>query len=154
MKKLSILVVGAALILSATLALAGPGGRGMGPGGGYGRGSGMGYSAIPDLTPDQSAQIKALQEAFLLEIEPLQEELAAKRTALQDLWQTPNPDSAEVTTKQKEMSDIRSSLQEKATSHRLEVRQVLTPEQQAQLPAFGAGMGRGMGKKMGPGNRW
>jgi Spy/CpxP family protein refolding chaperone len=154
MKKWSILAVGAALVLSATLALAGPGGRGMGPGGGYGRGSGMGYSAIPDLTPDQSAQIKALQEAFLQEIEPIQEVLAAKRAELQGLWQTPNPDSAALSVKQKEMSDIRFSLQERATSHRLEVRQVLTPEQQAQLPAFGAGMGRGMGEKMGHGNRW
>jgi Spy/CpxP family protein refolding chaperone len=114
----------------------------------------MGYSAIPDLTPDQSAQIKALQEGFLQDIEPLQEELAAKRTALQDLWQTTNPDSAEVTAKQKEIWDIRSRLQERANSLRLDVSDLLTPEQQAQLTPFGPGMGRGMGKKMGPGNRW
>lgn len=73
-----------ALALIGTAALAwGPGfGRGFGAGpgfgSGFGAGPGSGYPAIPNLTAEQSAQIKALQEAFLKETEPLQKEMAAK----------------------------------------------------------------------------
>ena len=59
-----------ALALIGTVALArGPGfGRGFGPG--FGAGPGSDYPAIPNLTAEQSAQIKALQEAFLKEKNP------------------------------------------------------------------------------------
>jgi len=55
-------------------------------------------------------------------------------------------------------------MQEKGTKHRLEMRKILTPEQQAKVAAMGLGFGPGGGMKggfghgrgMGPGNcpRW
>jgi Spy/CpxP family protein refolding chaperone len=138
-----------ALALMATVALAqGPGfGRGFGPG----YGAGYGYQAIPNLTAEQSAKIQALQKAHLDETAPIQQQLLAKRTELRTLWLNPKPDQASIAAKQKEILGLQSQLTEKATNLRLEIRKVLTPEQQAQMGAFGYGPGMG---KMGRMGRW
>jgi len=167
MKKTFVVGLGLALglALMATLALAW--GPGFGPGFGRGfRGPAYGVPPIPDLTDEQSVQIQALRDAFLKEIEPLREDLFTKGTELRTLWSSPNPDAAAVTAKQKEILDLQSKLQERATTLGLEIRKVLTPEQLAKLPALsqdgtfgpGAGFGpRGFGPPMGtrgPFGRW
>ena len=151
MKKRTIIGVGLALgvALVATVALAW--GPGFGPG--FGRGFGgpaYGSPPIPNLTAEQSAQIQALRDGFLKEIEPLQKELYAKGQEFRNLWQTPNPDQATIAAKQKEIFNLQSQLQEKATNLGLEIRKVLTPEQLAQLPAFNQGSGFGPGAGFGP----
>jgi Spy/CpxP family protein refolding chaperone len=160
MKKTTIigLGLGLGLALVATVVLAW--GPGFGPGfsGGF-RGPAYGVPPIPNLTAEQSAQIQALRDAFLKEVEPLQKELYTKRTELRSLWSSQNPDQAVITAKQKEISNLQSQLQDKATTLGLEIRKVLTPEQLAQLPAFSHGMGFGprMGfgpPMMGPMGRW
>jgi len=159
MKKTTIVGLGLILVLAlvATVALAW--GPGFGPG--FGRGFGgpaYGVPPIPNLMAEQSAQIQVLRDGFLKEIEPLQKELYTKGTELRNLWQSPNPDQAAIGAQQKEILDLRSELQERATNLRLEIRKVLTPEQLAQLPAFvaGRGFGPGMGfsPMMGPRGRW
>ena len=128
-----------ALALVATVALA----RGPGFSRGFGCGPGYGTPPIPNLTADQSAQIKALRDSFLKENEPLQKELYAKGQELRKLWATQNADPATIKAKQNEISDIRSQLQDKGTNVGLEIRKVLTPEQLAQMPAFSQGAGFG-----------
>jgi Spy/CpxP family protein refolding chaperone len=149
MKKITIIGLSLmlALALMATAALA------WGPGRGYGMGAGYGTPAIPNLTVEQSSKIQALQKAHLDEIAPLQQDLFKKRTELRSLWLNQNPDSAAITAKQKEILNLQTQLQEKGTNLRLEIRKLLTPEQQAQLATFGTGFGPGMGK-MGRGGRW
>ena len=139
-----------ALAFIGTAALArGPGfGRGFGPG--IGAGPGSGYPAIPNLTTEQSAQIKALQEAFLKENEPLQKEMAAKGEELRGFRFAPNSDAAAARAKQEELFALRTQLQEKMNNLRTEVQKVLTPEQLAQLPAVGPGRGFGPAAGFGP----
>ncbi len=157
MKRTTIIGLGLtlALALMATVTLAwGPGygpGYGMGPGygRGYGMGSGYGYPAIPNLTAEQFSKIQALQKAHLDDITPLQQDLLKKRTELRSLWLSPTPDQAKITALQKEMLNLQSKLQDKGTNLRLEIRKLLTPEQQAQMATFGPGMG-----KMGRMGRW
>ena len=146
MKKTTIVGLGLALALVATAALAWGPGFGPGFGRGFG-GPGYGVPPIPNLTAEQSAQIQSLRDAFVKEIQPLQNDLWTKRTELRNLWSDPKTDPAAITAKQKEMFDLQSKLQEKATNVGLEIRKVLTPEQLAQLPAFsqGAGFGPGAG---------
>lgn len=153
MKK-TIIIVGLCLTLALALieaALAwGPGfGRGFGPG--FGPGAGSGYPAIPNLTADQSAQIKALQEASRKEIEPLQKEMAAKGQELRGLRFAPNADAAAFKAKQEELFGLQKQLQEKLSNLRTEVQKLLTPEQLAQLPAVGPGRGFGPVAGFGPG---
>ena len=151
MKKTTIVGLGLvlALALVATVALAW--GPGFGPGSGRGFG-GPAYGAppIPNLTADQSTQIQALRDAFLKDIEPLQQNLWTKRTDLRTLWSDPKTDPAAITAKQKEVWDLQSKLQDKATNLGLSIRKLLTPEQLAQLPGFSQGVGFGPGAGFGP----
>jgi len=151
MKKTFVVGLGLAfgLALAATVAIAW--GPGFGPGFGRGfRGPAFGSPPIPDLTAEQSAQIQALRDGFLKEIEPLQKELSTKGTELRSLWSSSNPDAAVVTAKQKEILNLQAQLQEKGTNLGLEIRKVLTPEQLAELPAFSQGAGFGPGPGFGP----
>jgi Spy/CpxP family protein refolding chaperone len=161
MKKTTFVGIGLVLVavFVATVALA----RGPGFGPGFGRGFGgpaFGSPPIPNLTAEQSAQIQALRDAFLKEIEPLQNDLWTKRTELRTLWTDPKTDPAAITAKQKEIWDLQSKLQEKRADLALSIRNLLTPEQLAQLPASGRGAGfgpRGMGfgsPMMGPRGGW
>jgi zinc resistance-associated protein len=152
MKKTTIVGLGLILVLAlvATVALAW--GPGFGPG--FGRGFGgpaFGSPPISNLTAEQSAQIQALRDGFLKEVEPLQKELYAKGQEFRNLWQSPNPDQAAIAAKQKEMIDLQTQLRGKTTNLGLEIRKVLTPEQLAQLPAFSQGGGFGPGAGFGPG---
>jgi Spy/CpxP family protein refolding chaperone len=149
MRKKTVIGVGLvlAVALMTTVAFA------WGPGRGMVWGPGYGYPAIPNLTAEQSSKIQALQKAYLDETAPLQQDLLKKKTELRSLWLSPNPDQAKITTLQKEILNLQSKIAEKGTNLRLEIRKVLTPEQQAQLSLYGPGMGRGMGK-MGRMGRW
>jgi Spy/CpxP family protein refolding chaperone len=158
MKK--IVIIGLSLILGLGLMAVAV----MAQGPGFGRGFGMGPGYGPpgnffaNLTPEQSAKIQALQQDHLQAIAPLQQELLAKGTDLRSLSLNPNADPAVITTKQKEIWDLRSKLQEMTNSLRLQIREVLTPEQQAQFDTFGPRrgmgprMGRGPGPEFGPGS--
>jgi len=158
MKK--IVIIGLSLILAMILVAAvamawGPGfGRGVGMGPGYGPPG----NVFANLTPEQSAKIQALQQAHLQGITPVQQELLAKGTELRSLSLNPNADPAVITAKQKEIWDLRSKFQEMTNNLRLQIREVLTPDQQAQFDTFGPrrGMGprMGFGPGMGPMGRW
>jgi len=136
---------------------------------GWGRGAGVGMSQGPcffgnypgaavagfNLTPEQTQKMQALREVHWKEVAPLQNELMNKRLELRSLWLQPNPDQERILAKQKEINALTEKIQEKATKHRLDMRQILTPDQQAKLGgAFGAfGTGPGFGRKggFGPG---
>ena len=158
MKKIVIiglsLILGLGLMAVAVMAQ----GPGFGPGFGMGPGYGPPGYLFANLTPEQSAKIQALQQDHLKAITPLQQELLAKGTELRSLSVNPNADPAVIGVKQKEIWDLRSNLQEMTTNLRLQIREVLTPEQQAQFDTFGPGrgmgprMGRGPGPEFGPGS--
>jgi Spy/CpxP family protein refolding chaperone len=142
-------VLALALVASASMAY--------GPGYGRSAGHGPGYANPPvsDLTPEQSSKIQAIREAQFKEIAPLQQQLLAKKMELRGLWLAQNPEQAKINPLQKDVLDISAKLQETITNARLEMRKVLTPEQQAQLTTYGPGMGYGMGRMGGRmGGRW
>ncbi len=151
MKKTIVAVLVVALLVTAGVAMA----QGWGRGPGYGPGSGPGYGPRGawgpglNLTPEQSQKMQALQEGFLKETLPLRNELQIKQLELRTLWAQTNPDQAKILAKQKEINALRGQLQEKGTQNRLEMRKILTPEQQAQLGAYGPGFGPGYGMKGG-----
>jgi zinc resistance-associated protein len=148
MKKNILIVMVAVLTVVLAVSAAMAWGPGYGRGAGYG--PGYGNPPVSNLTPEQVSEIQAIQEANLKEMAPLQEQLFAKRTELRALWLSQNPDQAKISALQKDMLNLRGQMQEKGTNTRLEIREVLTPEQQAQIAAYGPGMGR-MGARMG---RW
>lgn len=156
MKKMMVAVLVVALSLSAGVAMAQGWGRGPGNGpSAYGPGSGPGYGARGawgpgvNLTPEQNQKVQALQESFLKQTLPLRNEMQIKQLELRTLWAQTNPDQAKILAKQKEINALRGQLQEKGTQNRLEMRKILTPEQQAQLGANGPGFGPGYGMRGG-----
>jgi Spy/CpxP family protein refolding chaperone len=118
-KTVTVISLTLVLALMATAAFAGPGMWG-------GRFYGMG-PAVPNLTPEQSSKILALQQAHYEEIIPIQEQLWAKKTELRGLWLTPNPDPEKVRTLQQDILVLVDQLQEKNTNLRLEIMKVITP---------------------------
>ncbi|MFI5341705.1 MAG: Spy/CpxP family protein refolding chaperone, partial [Candidatus Methylomirabilales bacterium] len=134
-----------ALALTASAAFAwGPwSGRGVGPFG-YGPGYGPGLAGT-NLSADQTAKIQKIQSDRYAEMVKVRSEMFAKRAELQALFREPTLDQAKIAAKQKEIMALQAQMQEKALAARTAVAEVLTPEQRAQLPAFGPGAGPGFG---------
>ncbi|MDD2672798.1 MAG: Spy/CpxP family protein refolding chaperone [Syntrophales bacterium] len=139
MKRIVFLIISFVIAVSFTTAFAGPV---VGT-----KGNGWNIASL-NLTTDQANKIQTLREARWKEIKPLRNKLFNRFTELKLLWMQANPDQAKIKTKQQEIRDIQSRLQDKLTTHRLEIRKILTPEQQAQITAFGLERGyyRGFSK--------
>lgn len=169
MRKTILTVLVVTILITASLAFAQGWGRGAGVG--YGSGPRMnsglygpcltsgltsaGWRADFDLTPEQIQKVQTLREAHWKKITPLQSDLTNKRFELRSLWSQPNPDQENILAIQKEINALQAKIRDEATKHYLEMRQILTPDQQAKLSATfeGFGAGPGFGKKggFGPG---
>lgn len=153
MKKVTMAIV--ALLFVAAIATSAFGfSWGRGPGFGFGpcaRGDSQGPAGV-DLTADQKAKLKEMQEARFKDMEPFREKMFAKRDELRKLWLEPNPDQAKIEAAQRDMRTVRDQMQDKMTAFRLESLKVLTPEQQEKIRSFAGGR---MGGKRGygPGGR-
>jgi Spy/CpxP family protein refolding chaperone len=119
-KYAGVLVVTMAFALSASFALAGPGGWGPGMGPGFGL-----YPYAASATPEQSEELRVQQEAYLKEITPLQNDLFSKKMELRLLWAQANPDQKKIMAKQREINELRQELQEITTQHQFEIRKIL-----------------------------
>lgn len=168
------LVAVMALTAAAAFAWGPGGGRGMATGMGYGPGHGYGQGpgvTAGNLSAEQAAKIQQIQTDRFAEMAKVRTEMVTKRTELQALFREPALDQAKITAKQKEITTLQGQMQEKGLAARLAVAEVLTPEQRAQMPAFGPGVGSwfgpgrgfgsgmgmgrmGMGPRMGYGPRW
>lgn len=153
MKKL-LMVFTAVLIAAALASTTFAYGWGGGPGRGHARGVCAGgpdcerdIQAIPELglTAEQTAKIQDLREAHLKDIKPLRDKMFSKRGELRLLWLQKAPDREKITAVQKEIGSLRDQMQEKMTSHRLDMLNVLTPEQRTKVQARAAGKGFGPG---------
>lgn len=87
-----------------------------------------------NLTGEQIAGLQNLQQEFLRDTLPWRNDLVIKRMDLQDLLGQPQADSNQVLSKQREVSDLESKIQERMVTYQLEVRKALTPEQIRLLP--------------------
>jgi len=107
-----------------------------------------------NLTDEQKSKVESVRESHLKEMTPLRSELYTKKTELRALWAQKTPDRKAILAKQKEISKLRDQMSEKRTVHRLDMRGILTSEQQEQLSArkYGrvhgrhGGFGSGYGK--------
>jgi Spy/CpxP family protein refolding chaperone len=138
--KMKMWMVGGALLAMSSLAFA------AGPG--FGRGNNPncpgGFDQL-NLTAEQKTKLSDLREKTWKETATLRNEMQAKRLELRTLWTAPNPDKDKILAKQKELNELRNTIQAKMTDSRLEARKQLTPEQAAQMAACGPGMGFGGG---------
>lgn len=145
MKKITLTLTAVALgLLLASQAFAW--GPGSGRGNGYCREAGL---ERLNLTDDQKAKVEALQTANWKAIKPLREKMFDKTVELRRLWLQANPDKDKITAAQRELRTLRDEMQDKNTAMRLEIRKVLTPEQNEKLADMGWGRGPGFGPRGG-----
>jgi Spy/CpxP family protein refolding chaperone len=142
-----------ALGLLGVMALAAATAFAWGPGMGYGPGPG---AAALNLSEEQVAKIQQIRSERYADMAAIRGEMFTKRTELQALFREPALDHARIAAKQQEIAALQAEMQAKALATRTAVAEVLTPEQRAQMPAFGPGMGPGFGRGrgMGFGPRW
>ena len=142
----------AGLIATATFAYGG----GRGHGGWFcdKRGMMVGFYGM-NLTAEQTGKMDALRDNHWKEMQTMRNQMFVKRNELRTLWLETNPDPAKIKDTQKEVQALRSQIEEKRTAFRLEVLNVLTPEQRTQFQRNnrerGYGHGRTWGKHPGGG---
>ena len=144
-------IVGLMALTAATAFAWGPGfGRGMGMGYGPGYGYGPGPT-VANLSADQIAKIQKIQSDRFAEMAKFRTEMLTRGSEFQVLLREPTLDQTKIAAKQKEIVALQAQMQEKALAARTAVAEILTPEQRAQLPAFGSGAGPGFGPGFGSG---
>jgi len=101
------------------------------------------------LSSSQASTIEALRKEFILETADLVTELRLRMAELWRLRVDEDADPAAMEAKRQEVQDLREQLQALRESHRQELMEVLTPDQQEALETRGPGgcFGRkGMGR--------
>ena len=96
-----------------------------------------------NLSAEQKTKIEAIISENQKAIRPLRERKFDKSVALRRLWSQAHPDKDKITAAQKEVRALRDEMQDKVTAMRLEIRKILTPEQNEKLA--NSHWGRGLG---------
>jgi len=119
----------------------------------FGSGSGKGNDVVSyddfdqtvlsqlNLTVEQITEINVLREAFLKDTRPIVHKMLGKRSALKTLWLQQNPDEEKIAIAHEEMRALRNQIKDKKDVYRLNVYNVLTPEQKEKLKSYGSGRG-------------
>ena len=102
-----------------------------------------------NLSAEQKTKIEALISENQKAIRPLREKMFDKSVALRRLWSQANPDKDKIITAQKEVRKLRDERQDRVTAMRLEIRNILTPEQNEKLANSHWGRGPGFGPRGG-----
>jgi Spy/CpxP family protein refolding chaperone len=133
MKKFTLFAVLIILVASFTVAMAEPRGK---PGGkDFGREGKRSPYANLNLTEEQKSKIDAMRESLRKEMTPIRTDLIKKKMELDLLWMEDSPEGDKIKAKQKEIRDLRGTIEDRLTDFRLNVNSILTPEQRAELMA-------------------
>ena len=136
MKKFTLFAILIILVASVTVAMAEPRGK---PGGkdrkDFGREGKRSPYANLNLTEEQKANIDTMRESLRKEMNPIRTDLIKKKMELDLLWMEDSPDGDKIKAKQKEIRELRGTIEDKLTDFRLSVNSVLTPDQRAELMA-------------------
>jgi Spy/CpxP family protein refolding chaperone len=109
---------------------------------GYGNGydcSTLTANAKLKLTAEQADRLRALDEKYGQEIEPILVQLHGKGQELKAEWLQTKPDRSRIKIMQDEAAILRERMRIKFSLHRTEVLKVLTLEQRAHVPDDGTG---------------
>jgi Spy/CpxP family protein refolding chaperone len=116
------------------------------PGKGFGFCRGEVWEQL-NLTDNQKTKIDALQDEHFKTTRNLREKIFDKSVELRRLWLNANPDKNKIEAVQKELRSLRDQMQDKITALRLNINNVLTPEQKEKMAYSGWGRGRGFGQR-------
>ncbi|HIE27154.1 TPA: periplasmic heavy metal sensor, partial [Candidatus Poribacteria bacterium] len=134
MRRKGFIIALAALLVVGMVSIAfsrGGGRRGRGFRPGLGREPGIVKQAPErlNLTEEQQEKLQALRTDFAKAALPLRNEIQIKSLELRQLWIADELDEGAIVAKSKEISALRTQLQENMIYHRLDVAKILTKEQ-------------------------
>lgn len=89
-----------------------------------------------DITTEQAAQIRDLDEKYLREIKPLKDQLYSESRELRSAWLQTTLDRININKLQKNVTNLRGQMREKMTAHRQDVLNILNPEQKVKVQAY------------------
>lgn len=99
------------------------------------------------LSEEQIAKIEALRDSLVEKVAPLRSSLFEIKGELKDLWIQGKPDEGKIREKQKEVRSLRDQIKDRIKNYSLELKKLLTPEQDSQLAALWLEWGKGAGKE-------
>lgn len=124
--KIMSLAAVAAMVLTASLALAGPAGQG--------RGAGYAYAPrAAQLSPEKQAAFQKLRAAHYTKTVQMRAELRVKRAQLNAAAVAPTPDMAKIDALAKEIGTLQGQLLTERTHFRVQVAKEIGPEVAAHL---------------------
>jgi Spy/CpxP family protein refolding chaperone len=109
---------------------------------GYGKGydcSSLTANGKLRLTAEQVDRLRALDDKYGQEIEPIREQLYDKGRELKAEWLKPEPDRDRIEALQGAAAKLREQMRAPLAAHRAEVLEVLTLQQRAHVPDDGTG---------------
>lgn len=135
----------ATTMLTASLAMARPGGQAGPAGPGGGPGYGPCGAAYAQLSPEKQAALQKLQEAYFAKTAQLRADIGVKRAELNALSVTGNPDQAKIQALSKDLGDLVGKLTAERVQFRAQVAKEIGPTGLAGCGGFGGGYGHGYG---------
>jgi Spy/CpxP family protein refolding chaperone len=93
----------------------------------------LGLLAQLNLTTEQQQAMTAARERTRQQVNELRQQLTAEREKLVDLWSVPEPDEAAIVAQRDKVAALRHQVQERVAAHLLEVKGLLTPDQQTEF---------------------
>lgn len=104
---------------------------------GHGRGGckaefGPRMAATLNLTAEQQAQIDELRAEMDKDLAPVHDALDKLRSQKHQLWTTENPDEGAIIAIEQKMDPLRKQIRERKIQFRLDMLEILTPEQRAE----------------------
>lgn len=110
-----------------------------------------------NLTKEQQKKLQSLRIDFAKETVKLRNDMQIKSLELRQLWLADELDEEAILAKAKEVSELRSQLNEKRILHRIAATKILTKEQRAKLSTGRLGRGDRPGRGLlesGNGGHW
>lgn len=104
-------------------------------------------SSYLSLSESQKKKMGSLDRSFYPRVEKIRTELRQRRTELSELLGQSSSSKEKIRDKVGEITSLQTELQREAINHLVEIRSLLTPEQQAKFFSL-------IGKRLHPGRPW
>ena len=115
----------------------------------------MGMMAdMPNMTPEQMEKCDALRVAHMKTVMPIRTDIQVAEIELDALWRAEKLDAKKIVAKVNEIGGLRQKLELAMVNHRIDMYNLMTPDQRKAMRKMHMGGGPGMmGKGMGRGMR-
>ena len=111
----------------------------------------QGMPGIPDLTPEQMDKMDAMRVSHMKTVLPIRTDIQVAEIELDALWRADKLDSKKIVAKVNEIGGLRQKLELAMVNHRIDVYNLMTPDQRKAMREMHMGRGRGMMRGQGRG---